>query len=413
MKAKEFTAKFVSILLAAVMTLGLTVPALAAYDTPTFSDVPPEFWGYTYIEQAAEKGWVKGMGGGKFEPNGKVTYAQFATMLDQAFFKDEVDSYGVTNPWFTRFCNVAGEKGLFAGTDAENYQNAGSYANRQMSRYEMAQVVYNTLGKINAKMPSSKEVAAQIDTTPDFFDIPSKYSIAVLTAKASGIISGMGGGRFEGDGTLTRAQTCVVLIKLDELAGTGDGTGGDTEPSGPVEIDRSPFAFKDGENVQQMMDRLNAEAPKYYKGYLTNGKPVTEANIKEMLAAAEKSMPSRTKWDGSSFYNYGSRAYGQYTYCEGCAAFVAALSDYIFGKDAPVIAHQNFDNLKVGDFIEGANSKTGYNHSFLITSIHPTTADSYQNTNGNLGGMVMWDCYQYASLWDETTRAESYVYSRY
>lgn len=38
------------------------------------------------------------MGGGKFEPNGQVTYAQFATMLDQAFFKDDVDSYGTTNP---------------------------------------------------------------------------------------------------------------------------------------------------------------------------------------------------------------------------------------------------------------------------------------------------------------------------
>lgn len=405
--------KTISLFLALALYLGLVVPALAAYDTPTFSDVPPNFWGYTYIEQAAEKGWVKGMGGGKFEPNGKVTYAQFATMLDQAFFKDEVDSYGVTNPWFTRFCNIAGEKGLFAGTEAENYQNAGAYANRQMSRYEMAQMVYNTMSKINAKMPSSKEVAAQIDTTPDFFDIPSEYSIAVLTAKASGIISGMGGGRFEGDGTLTRAQTCVVLIKLDKLAGTGDGTGGDTEPSGPVEIDRSPFAFKDGENVQQMMNRLNAEAPKYYKGYLTNGKPVTEANIKEMLAAAEKSMPSRTKWDGSSFYNYGSRAYGQYTYCEGCAAFVAALSDYIFGKDAPVVAHQDFNNLKVGDFIEGVNSKNGYNHSLLITSIHPTTADSYEITNGNNGGLVMWGHYIYTNGIDGDARAESYIYSRY
>lgn len=61
------------------------------------------------------------MGGGKFHPNGQVTYAQFATMLDQAFFKDEVDSYGATNSWYTRFCNIAREKGLFAGADVENY----------------------------------------------------------------------------------------------------------------------------------------------------------------------------------------------------------------------------------------------------------------------------------------------------
>lgn len=354
------------------------------------------------------------MGGGKFEPNGQVTYAQFATMLDQAFFKDDVGSYGATNPWYTRFCNIAGEKGLFKGTDAENYAAAGSYANRPINRYEMAQVVYNIMGKINAKMPSTEEVIAQMNetATPDYWDIPNKYIRAVATAKASKVLSGMGGGRFGGEGNLTRAQACVVLIKLDDLAGTGDGTGGDTQPDGPVEIDRSPFAFKDGENVQQMMDRLNAEAPKYYKGYLTNSKPVTEENIKEMLAAAEKSMPSRTKWDDSSFYNYGTRAHGgNYFYTQACSAFACALSDDLFGKDAPVTTHQDFDNLKVGDIVACKNSKNGYNNSFLITSVHPTTADSYGRVDGNLGGLVMWGGYTYQSSWSDMS--ESYVYSRY
>lgn len=98
MKSKKFTVKTVALMLVMVTMLGLLVNAFAVYDTPTFSVVPSNFWGYTYIEQAAEKGWVKGMGGGKFEPNGQVTYAQFATMLNQTFFKDDVDSYGTTNP---------------------------------------------------------------------------------------------------------------------------------------------------------------------------------------------------------------------------------------------------------------------------------------------------------------------------
>lgn len=402
--------KTISLFLALALCLGLAAPAFAAYENPSFSDVPKDFWGYTYIEEAAAKGWVTGMGGGKFEPNGKVTYAQFATMLTQAFFKDEVDSYGVTNPWFTRFCNIAGEKGLFVGTEAANYQNAGAYANRQMSRYEMAQVVYNAMSKVNAKMPTAEEIRAQSNTsaTPDYWDIPNKYVNAVMTTKASGIISGMGGGRFEGDGTLTRAQTCVVLIKLNNLAGTGE-----IDP-GPVEINRSPFAFKDGENVQQMMDRLNAEAPKYYEGYLTNGKPVTEANIKEMLAAAEQSMPSRTKWDGSSFYNYGSKAYGgNYFTTNACSAFASALSDYIFGKDAPVAVHQDFDTLKVGDIIAMRDSSTGLGHAVLVMDLQPTTEDSFMYTNGNAGGIVLWRSYDYRSIWGTDLKAESYVYSRY
>ena len=105
-------------------------------------------------------------------------------------------------------------------------------------------------------------------------------------------------------------QACVVLIKLDEMKDTGDGSGsGSGSDSGngsgdtPTEISCSPFAFQDGENVQQMMNRLNAEAPKYYEGYLTNGKPITKENIQAMLAEAEKGMPNGTKWDTSSFYN--------------------------------------------------------------------------------------------------------------
>ena len=81
--------------------------------------------------------------------------------------------------------------------------------------------------------------------------------------------------------------------------GSGSGSGSDSgNGSGdtPTEISRSPFAFQDGENVQQMMNRLNAEAPKYYEGYLTNGKPITKENIQAMLAEAEKGMPNGTKW---------------------------------------------------------------------------------------------------------------------
>ena len=257
-----------------------------------------------------------------------------------------------------------------------------------------------------------------MDTTPDFWDIEYKYQSPVLLAKATGVLSGMdSAGTFGGSGNLSRAQAAVVLGKLNDLRNTGDGSAVNPNLPKPIitptEIDRSPFAFQDGENVQQMMNRLNAEAPKYVEGYLTNGKPITEENIKEMLSEAEKGMPSRTKWDTSDFYQYGTRAFGNYRYAYACSAFAGALSDYIFGKDAPVTKHQNFDNIKVGDIIDWNNSSTGYGHAVLVTTIHPTTDDSYGITNGNLGGLVMWEGYVYTSNWSATQRAETYVYSRY
>lgn len=244
-------------------------------------------------------------------------------------------------------------------------------------------------------------------------------------AKACGVLSGMdSAGTFGGTGNLNRAQACVVLIKLDEMKDTGDGSGsgsgngsGNENPGGndtPTEITRSPFAFQGSENVQQMMNRLNAEAPKYYEGYLTNGKPITEENIKAMLAEAEKGMPTGTAWSDNVAFDYYTKCFPGYSRVGGCGSFAAGLSDYIFGKDAPVTKHQNFDNIKVGDAIWLHSSKTGYDHIVFVTDLRPTTADSYMYVDGNNDTYgVWWEKYGYMDDWGDTQKAETYVYSRY
>ena len=410
--------KSLSLALALVLALSLAVPALAVYETPTFSDVPKSFWGYASIEQAAEHKWISGNPDGTFAPNANVTYAQFCVMLVSAFFPEQLASYtGPTSPWYVPACMVAAQNDLLLGTAVEQTPTQGEAVGQPMSRYEMALVVSNTLYKINAKLPTPKERADQMDTTPDFWDIEYKYQSPVLLAKATGVLSGMdSAGTFGGSGDLSRAQAAVVLGKLNDLRNTGDGSAVNPnlpEPATPTEITRSPFAFQDGENVQQMMNRLNAEAPKYYEGYLTNGKPITEENIQAMLAEAEKGMPDGTKWDESSFYNYGTRAFGNYMNTYACSAFSGALSDYLFGKDAPVTRHQDFDKIKVGDIIDFNDSSTGYGHAVLVIGLQPTTVDSLLLTNGNVSGKVRWNRYSYVSDWSETQQTESYVYSRY
>ena len=320
---KIFNNKVVSIVVALALVCGVVMSAFAANDyvNPTFTDVPKSHWGYTFVEKAVEKGWVSGMGDGTFAPNANVTYSQFCVMLVKAFYNEDYESYnGPKDSWYAPFTTIASQKGLLDGTNVVGHETDEDYVGQFMNRYEMALVVSNTLYKINAKIPTPQEQADQMDKTPDYWDIPKQYRNAVLLAKACGVLSGMdSAGTFGGTGNLNRAQACVVLIKLDEMKDTGDGSGdgpgdntGDNTGDTPTEITRSPFAFQGSENVQQMMNRLNAEAPKYYEGYLTNGKPITEANIKEMLAEAEKGMPDGTKWDESSFYNYGTRAFGNY-----------------------------------------------------------------------------------------------------
>ena len=304
---KKINNKVVSIVVALALVCGVVMSAFAANDyvNPTFTDVPKSHWAYTFVEKAVEKGWVSGMGDGTFAPNANVTYSQFCVMLVRAFYNEDYESYdGPKGAWYVPFTTIASQKGLLDGTNVVGHETDEAYVGQFMNRYEMALMAANTLKKINAKLPTPQEKAKYISSTPDYWDIGYKYQDAVLLAKACGVLSGMdSAGTFGGDGNLNRAQACVVLIKLDEMKDTGDGSGdgpgdntGDNTGDTPAEITRSPFAFQDGENVQQMMNRLNAEAPKYYEGYLTNGKPITEENIQAMLAEAEKGMPDGTKW---------------------------------------------------------------------------------------------------------------------
>ncbi|MCD6107037.1 MAG: S-layer homology domain-containing protein [Caldisericaceae bacterium] len=49
-----------------------------------FSDVPVNFWGFKWIEEAFSRGIVKGTGQGKFLPNDEVTRGEFVTILVRA-----------------------------------------------------------------------------------------------------------------------------------------------------------------------------------------------------------------------------------------------------------------------------------------------------------------------------------------
>lgn len=62
------------------ITLGANASAVAP-TTQTFKDVPTSFWGYKYIEYAAQAGLVAGTGNGNFSPNATLNGYQWALML--------------------------------------------------------------------------------------------------------------------------------------------------------------------------------------------------------------------------------------------------------------------------------------------------------------------------------------------
>lgn len=230
----RITKKWLFFVLAAIMLLGIAAQALGAstYTNPKFTDVKKSDWFYTYVEQAAEKGWISGYTDGTFGPNNPVTYAEFSTMLMNAFLpyalEWEVNHLSIgTNPWYLPYCMSAADCKLFDTTSVQDVITVRrvdpNAASRPVTRSDMAVIIDHVLRlNLNAKSPSSEEIKKADSETPDVKiennGLAGLASYYILEVKAFGILNGIDDkGTFAGDQTMTRAQAAVVLAKIEEI----------------------------------------------------------------------------------------------------------------------------------------------------------------------------------------------------
>lgn len=202
--------KFCPLLLTLMILIGVATPAQAS--ASTFTDVPENHWANSYVEQAYAAGWVRGMGGGRYEPKGTLTRAQFLTMMTNAFYGGDVVNVNVPNgsSWYAACWSIAQTHNLHEGTSMKNLSDLTS----PISRYDMAQVIVNILsGKgISASATEAKSAQAKIQ---DWSNVPSQYRNAVSEAYALGIINGRSG-NFAGQETMNRAEGATVLCRIEE-----------------------------------------------------------------------------------------------------------------------------------------------------------------------------------------------------
>ncbi len=99
-----------------------------------FTDVPKDHWAAGYISFGVVRGFLSGMGDGSFDPNGRVTVAQLATILDKLLGYVPED---VNREWPARAVTIAQSAGLLA--------NIGKSAGEPLSREEAAQMMLNAL----------------------------------------------------------------------------------------------------------------------------------------------------------------------------------------------------------------------------------------------------------------------------
>lgn len=227
----------ISLLLAAVMLISIFAGIFATTSKPTFTDVPTNHWAYDAIEDMSGRGVVSGYGNGKFGPNDNVTPAQFSIMLSRLFYNDELNAMPAGYSWWVSAANLLMDKGVFENTTAGVNCEKGIWdddiMNAPMNRYDMAQMMYGVLKAKGVELPGESELAATAERIADYKDIPSRYVDAVTAMYTIGCLAGVDNvGNFRGENLMTRAQACVVLVRLMENV---DGSKTPETPEPPVE----------------------------------------------------------------------------------------------------------------------------------------------------------------------------------
>ncbi len=195
--------RFIALLLALTLCLGLSLPAHAASG---YSDVPAGHWSEESVTRATELGLFYGLGDGSFGLGQPVTRAAFVTALVRLFGWEETlpskASFSDTTPdrWFYAAVETACANGALSGA---------GHAFRptdNITREEMAAMLVRGLGY------TSLAGAASSYSSP-FTDVTTNKGFISLAYDA-GIIGGVGDGRFHPTGTATREQAAAMLVRV-------------------------------------------------------------------------------------------------------------------------------------------------------------------------------------------------------
>jgi len=232
-----FNKKFLSGVLSAALLLSTVSVAAAG-----FSDVendPTVKWAVPYINEMAEKGYIKGYEDGTFKPNNTISKTESLILLSRmigvndAAFGDSVefalDEYSATLSKYSTNYGKEVSFLLYAGViDADDLDTyiSSSNKNAPLKRYEAAILLTKLLG-------AEEEVSTNVFVSSSYADtveIPADARAYVEYVKEQGIMQGMGNNEsgepmFSPNTNVTRSQMAKMLCSLIDVIDLSTQTG--------------------------------------------------------------------------------------------------------------------------------------------------------------------------------------------
>lgn len=187
-------------------------PAAYAPRVANFTDMN---WSKPYVEKVYGYGWMEGMGGGKFDPNGDLTVAQaivLAARLHSVQMNEPIPTS--EGPWYQTYVDYCKANNLLG-----NFYNAweeGADAqlmarlNTKATRMDMVKILSGA-----ADLPGLSWNDEETVSVPDVNKDEDEGGYLVYDWYRNGIVSGdPGTGAFRPNDSIKRGEVAVILCKL-------------------------------------------------------------------------------------------------------------------------------------------------------------------------------------------------------
>lgn len=202
-KNKSFN-KLMAGTMTAAMVAGVVAPVATAAEESAFKDVPKGHWSADAINTMAAKGIISGMGDGLFGFGEDVTRAQVATFMVKA---KGIETGSTKTPftdvdekeWYAQFVAAAEANKVMAGVGGGKFGPV-----EKLTRAQMAQILVNAYGF------KADENNKQTFSDLEGLGWPTAKS-SIETLASLGLIGGVGEGKFNPNGIVTREQAAQFI----------------------------------------------------------------------------------------------------------------------------------------------------------------------------------------------------------
>ena len=297
------------------------------------------------------------------------------------------------------------ENGILTG-DQNGNLNLGS----GLTRAELAVI----LTRLSDKTGDMGRNAAYYRTICPFVDVPEWAMPYAGYCAEKKLMAGYGNKLFGPNDPVTPAAACTVMLRY--LGCPDSQWNYATACDRAIELGLLPNDAATGAsitrgNVAVLIYRVlnggrpgNGSVPLqgFGDGYLTNGKPVIEENVLELLRQIEKDWPTGTVWGSRRTpgthrnevaCTEARRIMDTYWVSEiyGCSGYASMVSSLIFGdRSNPARRLDDLSQIRPGDIIIRVHNDSGKVWHVTVALESPNEKNAFHFTDGNAGETVQW-----------------------